>query len=295
MKSRDTWRIHIMTSRPLSVRSPMSAIGLLGALLVVLGFITYPLIAAWNSTKTVVGESLLINYAYFILGLDTVGLCLLFYGATNVLTYWSTSRASGKPTSTAGMLAAAFAGSRHPRLLLASSFAYGTIYAFASRTIVFQPALDFSSLYHVGIPSLAVATCCGPIGETPQLAMLVTRQLGLILVPLNLLLLFSLSWLVGLNASFASFALSFRRKNMGIGWVGGFGAFIGLFTSCPTCGGLAIISLLGGTGTLSASFFLGPLQTVLVLVSIPTLAATPMVTARWLRSLEAQACVLSSC
>ncbi len=282
-----------MTSRPVSVRSPMSAIVLPGALLVILGFTTYPLIAAWNSTETGVGENLLIKYAYFALGFDTVGLCLLFYGATSVLTHWSTSRASGKLASTAGMLATAFARRLYPRILLASSFAYGSIYAFASRTIVFQPDLDFSNLYHVSVPSLAIATCCGPIGETPQLAMLVTQHLGLILVPLNLLLLFSISWLVGLNASFASFALSFRRKNMGIGWVGGFGAFIGLLTSCPTCGGLAIISLLGGTSTLSASFFVGSLQTVLVLVSIPALAATPMATARWLRSLEAQACALS--
>jgi hypothetical protein len=271
----------------------MLATVLLGALFVILGLTTYPFVATLNLSERVGGEGLVVNYAYFVLSLEVLGLCILFVGATNVLTNWSKGEASGASSSILGILAAAFARSRYPRLLLVSSFAYGAIYAFASRIIVFQPALSFSDLYHVGIPSLAVATCCGTIGETPQFVMLVTQHLGLILVPLNLLLLFSISWLVGLNASFASFALSFRRKNPGIGWVGGFGAFIGLFTSCPTCGGLAIISLLGGTGTLSASFFLGPLQAVFVIVSIPILAATPMVTARWLRGIEARACVLS--
>src|SRR5438552_13612658 len=122
--------------------------------------------------------------------------------------------------------------------------------------IVFQPALDFSEVYHVGIPSLSIATCCGPFGETPEMVIYVTQHLGLLFIPVNLLLLFSISWLVGLNASFASFALSFRTKNARIGWLGGTGAFIGLFTSCPTCAGLAIVSVLGGTGTLSASFFI---------------------------------------
>jgi len=117
-----------------------------------------------------------------------------------------------------------------------------------------------------------------------------TQHLGLLLVPINLVLLFTLSWLVGLNASFAAFALTFRTRNLGLGWFGGIGAFIGLFTSCPTCAGLAIIALLGGTGTLSAAFFLGPLQTLFVVLSIPILVATPILSARSLHDLEGRAC-----
>jgi hypothetical protein len=234
-----------------------------------------------------------ISYAYFAFGLDILGLCILFYGATKVLTRWSTGEASGPPSSITGIVVAAFARSRYSRLLLASSFAYGIFYAFASGIIVFQPALSFSDVYHVGIPSVAIAACCGPIGETPQVVAYITQHLGLLLVPVNLLLLFSISWLVGLNASFASFALSFRTKNARIGWFGGIGAFIGLFASCPTCAGLAIISVLGGTGTLSASFFLGSLQTVFVVVSIPILVAAPLVSARSLCNFNSRTCVRS--
>jgi hypothetical protein len=78
-----------------------------------------------------------------------------------------------------------------------------------------------------------------------------------------------------------------------MGWFGGIGAFIGLFTSCPTCAGLAIISMLGGTGTLSASFFLGPLQIVLIVVSIPILVAAPLVSARSLNNFNGRNCMRS--
>jgi hypothetical protein len=167
---------------------------------------------------------------------------------------------------------------------------YGIFYAIASGIIVFQPAWNFSKVYHVGIPSFAIATCCGAVGETPEAVVYITQHLGLLLVPVNLVLLFSLSWLVGVNTSFAAFALSFRTRNIGLGWFGGLGAFIGLFTSCPTCAGLAIIALLGGTGTLSAAFFLGPFQTLFVALSIPILVATPVMLARSFDRIEGQAC-----
>jgi hypothetical protein len=266
---------------------------LLGTFLVTFGFTTYPAMAALNLDGGIGSEVFLVKYAYFALALDIVGLCLLFYGLTNVLTWWSPAESSGTPLSVSGILAAPFVNSRYSRLLLASAFAYGLFYAFASGIVVFQPALSFSEAYHVGIPSVAIATCCGPLGETPQAVAYLSQHLGLVFIPVNILLLFSISWLVGLNASFASFALSFRTKNARIGWFGGIGAFIGLFTSCPTCAGLAIISVLGGTGTLSASFFLGSLQTMLLATSIPLLVAIPLLSARSLNTFNSRNCVIS--
>jgi hypothetical protein len=218
------------------------------------------------------------------------GLCILFYGATTILTNWATGETSENPSSKSSIIAKVFSTRRYSRLLLLSALAYGAFYAIASGIVVFQPAWNFSEVYHVGIPSFAIATCCGPVGETPAAVVYVTQHLGLLLVPMNLVLLFLLSWLVGLNASFAAFTLSFRTRNIGIGWFGGVGAFIGLFTSCPTCAGLAIIALLGGTGTLSAAFFLGPLQTVFIGLSVPILVATPLLLAKSLRDLEGRAC-----
>jgi hypothetical protein len=279
-----------MIRRVPSGRGQSLEIVFLGALLVIFGVTTYPIIGALNLARGAGGEGLLVSYAYSALFLTLVGSCVLFYGATTALTNWSTGKTSGKPSPISSTVVTAFAKGRYLQLLLASSLAYGVSYAFASGIIVFQPAWSFSEVYHVTIPSLAIATCCGPIGETPEAVLYLTQHLGILLVPINLLLLFSISWLVGLNASFAVFALRFRAKNVELGWLGGLGALIGLFTSCPTCAGLAIISLVGGTGTLSVAFFLGPLQTLFVGLSIPILAAASLLSARSLHSIEGRTC-----
>ncbi len=275
--------------RGLSSRQTRSLkVAFLGALSVTFGMVTPPVITSLSLAQGIGGESLVLDYAYFVLTLIVFGLCILFYGATTILTNSSTREILENPSSESSIIARVFAKRRHSRLLLLSALVYGIFYAIASGIIVFQPAWNFSEIYHVGIPSFAIATCCGPVGETPEAVVYITQHLGLLLVPINLLLLFSISWLVGLNASFAAFALSLRTRNIGLSWSGGVGALIGLFTSCPTCAGLAIIALLGGTGTLSVAFFLGPLQTLFVCLSVPILVATPILSARSLHSLESR-------
>jgi hypothetical protein len=266
-------------------------VALLGAFVVTLGVVTYPVVPILSLGLGIGNEGFLVGYAYLALGFTAFGLCILFYGATAILTNVSIGEVSENSLTKSSIVAQVFAKRRYSRLLLLSALVYGIFYAFASGIIVFQPAWSLSEVYHVGTPSFAIATCCGPIGETPEMVVYVTQHLGLLLVPINLLLLFSISWLVGLNASFAAFAMSFRTKNTRLGWFGGVGAFMGLFTSCPTCAGLAIFALLGGTGTLSAAFFLGPLQTLFVGLSLSVLAATPIMSARSLSKLEGQACL----
>ena len=279
-----------MITQPKSSRARSLVITLFGALLVTLGFTTYPLIAASEFAGKVVTEGFVVSYAYFALGLIIFGSCVFLYGATNTLTNWSTSQTSGTKSSISTTIASIFARHRYSRLLLTSSLAYGIFYAFASGVIVYQPAISFSETYHVAVPSLAIATCCGPIGETPEAVAYLTQHVGLLLIPINLLLLFSISWLVGVNVSLAAFSLSTRTKSVRLGWFGGMGAFIGLFTACPTCAGLAILVMFSGTGSLSAAFFLGPLQTLFVGLSVPILAATPIISARSLCKLEGRAC-----
>src|SRR5437667_250235 len=196
-----------MTSQLAFRRTRSLWIVLLGIFLVTFGFTTYPVMAALNLDGEIGSEVFVVIYAYFTLALDIVGLCLLFYGLTNVLTRWPPAEASGTRSSLSGTLAAPFVYSRYSRLLLA-------------------------------------------------------------------------------------FALSFRTKNARIGWLGGTGAFIGLFTSCPTCAGLAIVSVLGGTGALSASFFLGSLRTIFVAISIPILVAVPLLSARSLNTFNGKNCVI---
>jgi hypothetical protein len=265
------------------------SVALLGAFFVILGVVTYPFILVLSLAQGIGNEGFVVGYAYLALALTALGLCILFYGATAILTRWSIDGAS-ENSSTPSIIAQIFSKRRYSRLLLLSAFVYGVFYAIASGIVIFQPAWNFSEVYHVEVPSLAIAICCGPVGQTPEAVVYVTQHLGLLLVPINLVLLFVLSWLVGLNASFAAFALSFRARGAELGWFGGIGAFIGLFTSCPTCAGLALIALLGGTGTLSVAFFIGPLQSLFVFLSVPILVATPLISARSLRNIERRTC-----
>ena len=228
--------------------------------------------------------------AYVALVLTVVGLCILFTSATTILGSRSGGDTIENMASSFATLSRIISEGTFSRVLILSSVVYGILYAFASGIIVYDPNVDFHAVYHVSLPSSAVATCCGPLGQTPLAVVYLTQHIGLLLVPANLLLLFSLSWLVGLNAALGTFLFSGRANSNGIGWVGGVGAMVGLFTACPTCAGLAVLSILGGTGALSVALFLGPLQILFVGLSVPLLVASPILLARSLRANQARTC-----
>lgn len=228
--------------------------------------------------------------AYVALAFALVGLCILFTSATTILGSRTRSDANENMASTVETLSRILSDASFLRVLPLASVVYGVFYAFASGIIVYHPDVDFQTVYHVSVPSLAVATCCAPLGQTPLAVVYLTQHIGLLLVPANLLLLFSLSWLVGLNAALGTFLFSGRANSNGIGWVGGVGAMVGLFTACPTCAGLAVLSILGGTGALSVALFLGPLQILFVGLSVPLLVASPILLARSLRANKARTC-----
>jgi hypothetical protein len=255
-----------------------------------IGVFSFPIVAAIGRGSGLNNQSLIANYAYFSLGLTLFGLVLAFYSGTRILTSGAWNGSSETASSNSNIIRQVFSRPRYARLLLLSALVYGVFYASASGMIVFRPSSNFSEVYHVTVPSLAVATCCEPVGQTPEMVAYVTQHLGVLIVPGNLVLLFVLSWLVGLNASLATYAWSLQVRDLGVSWVGGLGAFVGLFTSCPTCAGLAVLSLLGGTGTLSAGFFLGPFQTLLIGLSMPLLVITPVLLTRRLKNLQFQAC-----
>ena len=233
------------------------------------------------------------SFAYTSLTLVVVGLCLMFTSATAILARRPNYHFSRNQTSIFSMLRNVFSKGTNSRVLLLSAVLYAIFFAFASGTIVYNPNVSFSLVYHASIPSSTVATCCASLGETPMVVVYLTEHLGLSLVPANLLLLFLVSWLVGLNVALTRFQFSLQRRKKLFGSFGGLGATLGLFSSCPTCAGLAVMSIVGGTSTLSASFFLGPLQLALVAVSIPVLVVSPILLVRFLRNNNCNECLVS--
>ena len=260
-----------------------------GAFVFVAGLILDPILSILSSTQRVEGQ-IDAGFAYAALALIVAGLCIVFASATAILSNRSINEANERTSSTFSALSHVFSKRWYSRILLLSAIVYGLLYGLASGLIVYNPDVNFSTVYHVSIPTSTVATCCSQLGQTPLTVVYLTEHVGLLLVPQNLLLLFSISWLVGLNAALGAFVLRLRVENRGIGWFGGIGAMAGLFTSCPTCAGLAIFSILGGTGVWSSALLLGPLQTLFLGLSLPILVATPILSARSIRSLEARVC-----
>jgi len=166
------------------------------------------------------------------------------------------------------------------RAFILASLIYGVFFAFVSSFLVFQPLGRFSETNGVTIPSALSVICCGPLGQMPQFVVYLTQQFAILVVPVNLILLFAVSWLVGLNAAIASYAYKHRSSSVGSHWMGGLGAIVALFTACPTCAGFFLLTMLGFTGAVTFALTLSSLQSLFIAVGLPLLVIAPIVTAQ---------------
>lgn len=219
---------------------------------------------------------LLEEISFFTMVLVLLGLGLLFVGITYCFHRKRPDR-QVNPSSETRVLQCVLRGGRYFRIFLISALIYGMILAITSGTFVFRPGANFSVSYGVAVPSVVTVVCCGQFGEMPQLVIYLTQNFAILLVPLNLIILLTASWLVGLNAGIAVLAYK-SRMNSGTQWFSGLGAVLGLFTACPTCAGLFLMSVLGVTSTLVLT--VGSLQGVFLLTGISSLVIAPIVSSR---------------
>jgi hypothetical protein len=146
--------------------------------------------------------------------------------------------------------------------------------------VVYQPGVQFSDAYDARIPSAVVVLCCGPLGQVPRFVVYLTEHVGLLLVPINLVLLVLVTVLVGLNMALAALAYTNRPQAARGSWSVAVGAAIGLFTGCPACASLLFASNLAGLGAIGVTAVLASLQTLFVAITLPVLGATPFLLAR---------------
>jgi len=223
--------------------------------------------------------------AFSALGLIFVGLTLAFLGLTLYLRGISLDKRSGA-SGLIIRLSTMIAGRRSGRIFMLTTLAYGLFFGIVSSTLVFQPGIVFSEAYGVRVPSVVPVVCCGSFGQMPQLVVYLTQQFAILIIPSNLILLFALSWLSGLNAATASYSYVNRTKMAGGMWLRGLGAFIGLFTVCPTCAGLFFMETLGLGAVAGVALALSSLQTVFISIGIPILIITPILTTRRLSNIR---------
>lgn len=158
---------------------------------------------------------------------------------------------------------------------------YGAIFSMVSGTLVYQPEVNFSYHYGAEIPSAFIAVCCDQPGYMPKIIVYLTEHIGLQIIPINLVLQVTVSYLVGLNASIALIVFSISKKKKGLTSVG---ATTGLFIACPTCAGSFLSLFIGTTSGIALTIALTQLQTIFIAISIPILFVTPIIMARKLRN-----------
>jgi hypothetical protein len=172
-----------------------------------------------------------------------------------------------------------------------SSLAYAMFYSVVTGILVVRPGGSLGADYHVAIPSVYMAACCGPPLEVPLVTAYLTESVALLLIPLSVMLMLLVSALVGLNAALVLFAFDSEARG-GSAWVGGMAAVVGLFTGCPTCAGLVFAYLVGGAGAIATASALAYYQPLFIGASIPVLILTPFLTSRSLRKVFTRGCVV---
>ena len=196
------------------------------------------------------------------------------------LIYRATQSAGAGGVTVYSIIGAAFSSRRNMKVAIAFGALYTALFSVLSGTVVYQPSVNFASVYGRSGPGYASAVCCGDFGSVPELNVYVAPayHLGVQLLPLSLLMLVLVPLLVTLNM--AVVVESLRQKSMRTGrWVTTLGAFVGLITGCPTCAGYFLLSAAGGLGVTAFTFVLDPYQAAFVAVSIPLLVAGPFLTA----------------
>ena len=189
------------------------------------------------------------------------------------------------PDTIRGSLSGALSSSGDLRIGAVAALVYGLLYLVVSSMLVYQPGVDFSSVYGVSATSWAAAACCGSPWTVPALVvyLLPGAHLALQVLPLDALFAVIVPILVGMNVTVAAHSFRNRALRTNAGWLGSVGVIAGLFTGCPTCAGLFLAGALGGLGATTLAVALAPYQVLFVLVSIPLLLASPLVIAEYSR------------
>ena len=90
------------------------------------------------------------------------------------------------------------------KIFIVTFIAYGMFFSLAAGLIVYQPDIIFSYHYDAIVPSAHMNACCGDPGYMPTIIVYMTEHVGLQIIPINLVLVVTVSYLVGLNTATCS-------------------------------------------------------------------------------------------
>ena len=198
-------------------------------------------------------------------------------------------------SSILSIIANAINNKRSKQIFVISAIGYGLFFAFTSGIIIYKPDINATDYGFPKPPHVELSPCCDLPGYMPMIFAFFTEHVGLQIIPLNLLLLVTVSFLVGLNFAISSTVFSIVKSG---GKLGAVGAITGLFVGCPTCAGTVFTMLFGfGTGVTTFTLFLtsfeAQVQTLFIAISIPVLLMTPIMMAKKIKS-QNESCAVDS-
>jgi len=256
-----------------------------GKKLIILGFITITILFFLYSryqdpellTPAAIDSIQRIAYGFYIT-------LVAAFGAIAIGLYrYCKGKTLGKQKDLSTIIALTVWNSKSRKIFVATFIGYGIFFSLISGTLVYQPEVNFAIHYGATIPSGFIAPCCDGPGYMPKIIVYLTEHVGLQIIPINLVLQITVSYLVGLNAAIAVSAYSISKKGRGMSTIG---AATGLFIACPTCAGTFLSIFIGTASGIALSIALAQMQTFFIAISIPVLIITPYVMARKLRNAD---------
>src|SRR4029077_18357031 len=252
----------------------------LGVTLALFPIAVYPFAVSTAQLRSANPISVMDSIGYLTLTMSAVGIMLALNGVNRFLTTSMTFLT--RQSSLHSLLTPVGSLLRDRSAVQVRSVAmtvYAIFFSFLSGMIVYQPNVNFSTMYGVNVPSSVVVTCCGYFGQIPQLVVYLTGHLGLLLTPANVILLLVMSWLVGINLAVLAHTFQVRRTHRRAGLVSAMGGVLGALTACPACAGAFLTTIVGEAGAVSLAS-LAAYQGLLIAVSIPLLVLAPILTAK---------------
>ncbi|HVH16094.1 MAG TPA: hypothetical protein VNA15_10315 [Candidatus Angelobacter sp.] len=217
---------------------------------------------------------LLSESGYAVVALLVIGLACSLWGSTSLLRRIGLD--SSRMSLTIATISVAVRERPYSLVFAFSAATYGIIFALTSGIFVYQPGVIFSSIYGVSVPSMVEVVCCGSFGQMPQLVIYLTQNLAMLVIPVNVIILVTVSWLVGINVAVTTYAIRNGPKIEPTQLLTGFGSFIGLFAACPTCASLFFLTVIGLTGAESLAISLASFQGIYVGMGIIILILAPI-------------------
>ena len=253
----------------------------LGLFSLILTFIIYGRLTSPSGEQPVMITPYLMNLANAVFTIIFVSMLFVGYGIYRI--FKAEQRLTANTNSLIFYITAAFLDNKYWKVMAIFAIIYGIFFGFLSQIFIYRYDISFSE-QGITVPSVNVIPCCNMPGYVPMLTVFPTDHFLIMIIPINIILAVIVSVLVGFNISLTLYAFNLDKaqNTKRVSSVGSVGAISGLFVGCPTCAGSLFSMLLGySVGTTMA--VLAPLQTLFILISIPSLILAPFLIGRGIR------------